>query len=386
MMHTMLLGLAGQSLDRNIRKIIKLPDNLREFFLMPQTALAYGAQAAGERLTRMVINRRDLSPHDVALDILFCGVCHSDIHFARDDWFISQFPLVPGHEIIGVVSRVGSAVSRFSAGDRVGVGCIVDSCRRCVACIRGEEQYCKAGYTFVFNDPDVIQGEGLTSGGFSSYIVVNERYVIRLPQELRHDDLPRIAPLLCAGITVASPLAYWEIGEGARVGIVGIGGLGHLAVKIAAARGALVTAITSSESKLHDCARLGALRAVRITEALSGAHNKSFDYIIDTLPVPHSLAAYIDLLDDDGVLCVLGIPAQESHAVPTHELIQHRRSVVGSMIGGIAETEALIEWCAQKEIFADIETIAIEEINEAFKRIEDKSVRYRYVIDMTTLT
>lgn len=352
---------------------------------MPQTALAYGAQAAGERLTRMVITRRDLSPHDLAIDILFCGVCHSDIHFSRDDWFISQFPLVPGHEIIGVVSGVGRAVSRFSVGDRVGVGCIVNSCRKCRPCMRGEEQYCEVGYTFVFNSADTIQGEGMTYGGFSSNIVVDERYAIRIPSDINDDELPRVAPLMCAGITVASPLAHWDIGEGARVGVVGIGGLGHLAIKIADARGALVTAITSSESKLHDLARLGASRALLAAEISGGSYNKSFDFILDTLPVPHKLVPYINLLDNDGALCVVGIPAQESHAVPTHELIQHRRSVVGSMIGGIAETEALLEWCAQKKIFADIEMISITEINDAFKRIENKLVNYRFVIDMTTL-
>jgi uncharacterized zinc-type alcohol dehydrogenase-like protein len=341
----------------------------------------YAATDASLPLARYEFNRRDLRDNDVSIDILYCGVCHTDLHVARNDWGVSIYPVVPGHEIVGKVAAVGSAVTRYKAGDAVAVGCIVDSCGKCDQCLRREEQMCREGVTLTYNGHDRITGD-ITYGGYSTSIVVREEFVLAIPDGL---DISRAAPLLCAGITTYSPLRTWNAGPGSRVGVVGLGGLGHMAVKLAVGLGADVTVISRTDAKTADALALGADRVLVSSddEAMKAAAN-SFDLIIDTIPVRHDLDPYLPLLDVDSTLVIVGqLGLVDEHS--TMPLLTGRRRISGSPIGGIAETQEMLNFCARMDILPDCETIAIQDINAAFERIERADVRYRFVIDMTTL-
>jgi uncharacterized zinc-type alcohol dehydrogenase-like protein len=349
------------------------------------TTPAYGANSADQPLEAMQITRREPGPNDVAIDIAYCGVCHSDLHTVRSEWGGTRFPCVPGHEIVGVVSAVGEQVSGFKQGDVVGVGCMVDSCRQCTSCQDGEEQYCMGrGFGGTYNGP-TSDAPGHTLGGYSQSIVVDAHFVlhIRHPQE----QLAAVAPLLCAGITTYSPLRHWKIGPGKKVGIVGIGGLGHMGVKIAHAMGAQVVAFTTSESKREDARKLGADEVInsRNPEELD-AHAGSFDLILDTVAASHDLDALTLLLKRDGTLTLVGVPEHPHPSPSVGNLIFRRRSIAGSLIGGIRETQEMLDFCAKHEIVADIEMIRIQQIDEAYDRMQRSDVKYRFVIDNSTLT
>jgi uncharacterized zinc-type alcohol dehydrogenase-like protein len=342
---------------------------------------AYAAMTAGAPLAPFSIERRAPDAHDVLIDILYCGVCHSDIHQVRDEWGGSIFPMVPGHEIVGRVAQVGAHVTRFKVGDAVGVGCFVDSCRECGPCHAGEEQYCDQGMTGTYNSLE-RETKQPTYGGYSTRITVNENYVLRIPESL---PLDRAAPLLCAGITTWSPLRKWNVGPGSRVGVIGLGGLGHMAVKLAAGLGAEVTVLSRTADKAADAKALGADRLLVSSDpAAMKAAASSFDLIIDTVPVKHDLTPYLPLLDVDGTLVIVGqiggLP--ESTTVP---YVMGRRRVAGSPIGGIRETQELLDFCARKNILPDVEMIRMDEINEAWERMARSDVRYRFVIDMSSL-
>lgn len=344
---------------------------------------AYGAHAGDEPLVPMQITRRETTAHDVQIDIAYCGICHSDLHQVRAEWAGTQFPCVPGHEIVGRVSAIGAHVKGFQVGDLVGVGCIVDSCKHCEECDSGLENYCD-GLVGTYNFP--TQDEpGWTLGGYSQKIVVHERYVLRI----RHPEaqLAAVAPLLCAGITTYSPLRHWHAGPGKKVGIVGIGGLGHMGIKIAHAMGAHVVAFTTSESKREAARTLGADEVVVSRSASEmAAHAKSFDLIVDTVAAPHELDAYLALLKRDGTLTLVGAPAIPHPSPEVFNLIFKRRSIAGSMIGGIPETQEMLDFCAEHGIVSDIEMIRADEINHAYERLLAGDVRYRFVIDNATLT
>ncbi len=343
--------------------------------------LAYAAQSAEQSLAPFTIQRRALRPNDVAIDILYCGVCHSDLHMARNDWGWTRYPVVPGHEIIGRVREVGSAVTRHRPGDPVAVGCLVDSCGNCDQCRKGEEQMCREGMIMTYGSPDRVDGQ-VTHGGYSKHIVVREEFVLRVPQGL---DLARAAPLLCAGITTYSPLRTWKVVAGSRVGVVGLGGLGHMAVKLAAGLGARVTVLSRSADKQVDALALGAAGLLVSTDAAAmAAAASSFDLIIDTVPARHDLKPYVPLLDIDGTLVIVGQvgPVAEPDTTP---LLLGRRRIAGSLIGGLAETQELLDFCAAKGILPDCETIRMDEINHAYERMERSDVRYRFVIDMASL-
>jgi len=341
----------------------------------------YAARHAGAPLAPFSFERRELRPNDVAMEILYCGVCHSDLHQVRDDWGGAVFPLVPGHEIIGRVTAVGSEVKKFRLGDAVAVGCMVDSCQHCDQCALGEEQFCREGMTATYGSPDRISGE-LTNGGYSKHMVVREEFVLSVPAGL---DLSRAAPLLCAGVTTYSPLRTWGVVPGSRVGVVGLGGLGHMAIKLASAMGAVVTVISRSASKTVAAHALGADRVLVSTDkdAIQKAQS-SLDLIIDTVPVDHEVGAYVPLLDIDGALVLVGQigPMGQPSSVP---LIMGRRRIAGSLIGGIEQTQELLEFCASKNILPECEVIGIDQINTAFERMERSDVHYRFVIDMATL-
>lgn len=343
---------------------------------------AYGAYAGDKPLEPLEITRRPPGPHDVQIDIAYCGVCHSDLHQVRAEWAGTQFPCVPGHEIVGRVSVVGAHVSGFRPGDLVGVGCIVDSCKHCEECETGLENYCDGMVgTYNFPTPDE---PGWTLGGYSQRIVVHERYVLRI----RHpeDQIAAVAPLLCAGITTYSPLRHWQAGPGKKVGVVGIGGLGHMGIKLAHALGAHVVAFTTTESKREDARALGADEVVvsRNPEEMA-AHAKSFDLILNTVAAPHDLDAFLALLKRDGTLTLVGAPASPHPSPDVFNLIFKRRSIAGSMIGGIPETQEMLDFCAEHGIVADIELIRAEQINEAYERMLKGDVKYRFVIDSATL-
>ncbi|MFC2971360.1 NAD(P)-dependent alcohol dehydrogenase [Azotobacter bryophylli] len=343
---------------------------------------AYGAYAGDKPLEPLEITRRPPGPHDVQIDIAYCGVCHSDLHQVRAEWAGTQFPCVPGHEIVGRVSVVGAHVSGFRPGDLVGVGCIIDSCKHCEECETGLENYCDGMVgTYNFPTPDE---PGWTLGGYSQRIVVHERYVLRI----RHpeDQLAAVAPLLCAGITTYSPLRHWQTGPGKKVGVVGIGGLGHMGIKLAHAMGAHVVAFTTSASKRDDARALGADEVVvsRNPEEMA-AHAKSFDLILNTVAAPHDLDAFLALLKRDGTLTLVGAPASPHPSPDVFNLIFKRRSIAGSMIGGIPETQEMLDFCAEHGIVADIELIRAEQINEAYERMLKGDVKYRFVIDSATL-
>lgn len=343
--------------------------------------VGYAAQAAGEALTPYTFERRALRPNDVAMEILYCGVCHSDLHMVQNDWGGSVYPLVPGHEIVGRVTAVGSKVTRFKAGDAVAVGCMVDSCQHCDQCHHGEEQYCREGMTPTYGGLDKLTKE-ITQGGYSKHVVVREEFVLSVPDGL---DLSRAAPLLCAGITTYSPLRTWNVGSGSRVAVIGLGGLGHMAVKLAVGMGAIVTVIGRHASKAPDALEMGAEHFLASSdEAAMSQAQASFDLIIDTVPVKHDVTAYMSLLDIDGSLVIVGQigPLAEPFTAP---LVFGRRRVAGSLIGGIAETQEMLEFCARKNILPECEMIRMDQIGEAFARMERSDVRYRFVIDMASL-
>jgi len=339
---------------------------------------AYAAMNATSPLAPLEIERRATLENDVAIEILYCGVCHSDIHSARNEWGGAKYPLVPGHEIIGRVIEVGSQVKGFKVGEAVGVGCFVDSCRQCSACQENLEQYCEVGATFTYNSSDKHLG-GQTYGGYSQKIVVDQKYVLRIPKNI---PLDRAAPLLCAGITTYSPLKNWKIKKGDRVGVVGLGGLGHMAVKLAHAMGAEVTLFSTSENKRADAQRLGAKHFVlsKNTQEMKSLKNH-FDLILNTVSANINLDQYIGLLKRDGTLVLLGIPeaADQIHA---GSLIDKRKRLAGSLIGGIQETQEMLDFCASHNIASDIELIAMKDINLAYERMIKGDVKYRFVIDM----
>lgn len=342
---------------------------------------AYAAVTAGAPLVPFTIERRAPGLHDVLVDILYCGVCHSDIHQARDEWGGGIFPMVPGHEIVGRVADVGMHVTRFKVGDAVGVGCFIDSCRECEPCRIGEEQYCDQGMTGTYNSLE-RETRAPTFGGYSRRITVNEDYVLRIPEAL---PLDRAAPLLCAGITTYSPLKRFGAGPGSEVAVVGLGGLGHMAVKLARAMGARVTVLSSSESKREDALALGAHDFAATRDASTfKALARRFDLILDTVSAEHDYNAYLSLLRLDGTMVLLGIPVQPA-PVAAFALIGKRRRLAGSLIGGIRETQEMLDFCAHHGIASDIEVIDIDRINEAYERMLKADVRYRFVIDIASL-
>lgn len=341
---------------------------------------AFGAETAVDPLKNLKIERRTVTPHDVEIEILYCGICHSDLHSIHNDWGSTIYPIVPGHEIVGKITKVGNEVTKFKIGDLAGVGCIVDSCRECEHCHDGEEQFCEKGWTVVFNSPDTKHG-GVTYGGFSESIVVDENYVVHIPETL---DLPSAAPILCAGITVYSPLKHWGAAQGKNIGIIGIGGLGHMAIKIAKAMGAYVTVFTTSQNKADDAKRLGADAIILSTDVKQMDKCPKQHMILDTVSAKHDINSYIDLLKTDGALVIVGLP-NELLEISAFNVVHGRKSFSGSNIGGIAETQEVLDFCAKHNIKADIELIDIQDVNNAFERLEKGQVKYRFVIDMASL-
>jgi len=346
------------------------------------TVKAFGTEAAEAPLNQMNIQRRKPTPHDIEIDILFCGVCHSDLHTARSEWGAAMYPCVPGHEIVGKVISIGNHVSKFKVGDIVGVGCMVDSCRECQYCKEGLEQFCEPGMTGTYNSPDKFLQDMPTFGGYSESVVVDENYVLHIPENL---DVAATAPLLCAGITTYSPLKHWNVGPGKKVGVVGIGGLGHMGIKIAKAMGAYVVAFTTSESKFAEAQRLGADEVVLSKDP---EQMKKFTgqlhFILDAVSAQHDINAYLSLLKVDGSLALVGAPEQPL-PVAAFSIIIGRKSFAGSMIGGIAETQEMLDFCGENNITADIEMIDINQINDAYERLLSGDVKYRFVIDMASL-
>jgi alcohol dehydrogenase (NADP+) len=346
----------------------------------PVSTRAYGSASATSRLEPMQIKRRSVGPRDVLLDVLYCGICHSDIHQARNEWssIPTVYPCVPGHEIIGRVQAVGSAVTRFKVGDVGGVGCMVDSCGTCENCLADREQNCLKGAAFTYNSPDRATGEN-TLGGYSEKMVVSERFVIRIPPGA---DLAATAPLLCAGITTFSPMQHWRLSARQRVGVIGLGGLGHMAVKLAAARKAEVTVFTTSPGKVADAQRLGAKEAVLWSDAAAMKRLANrFDLLIATVPQAFAMQPFMDVLALDGTLVNVGA-LNQLEPMPGFSLIGGRKSLAGSMIGGIAETQEVVDYCMARGIKADVEVIRPEQIRQAFDRVVNKDVRYRFVIEM----
>ena len=343
--------------------------------------IGYAAQTAESPLAPYAFERRALRPNDISIEILYCGVCHSDLHWAHNDWGWTVFPTVPGHEIVGRVLEVGPEVKRYKMGDHVAVGCMVDSCMECDPCKKGEEQLCREGNTGTYGGLDRVTKQP-TLGGYSKHLIVREEFALRVPDGL---DLSRTAPLLCAGITTYSPLRTWNVGPGSRVGVIGLGGLGHMAVKLAIGLGADVTVLSRTKDKEKDALALGADRLlVSSDKAAMASAASSLNLIIDTVPVKHDLNPYLPLLDIDGTLVLVGQigPIAELTTVP---LLLGRRRIAGSPIGGIRETQELLDFCAKKNILPDVEMIRMDQINEAFKRMEHADVRYRFVIDMASL-
>jgi len=347
------------------------------------TVKAYGATAGDTPLEPLAIERRTPGAHDVQIDIAYCGVCHSDLHQVRGEWAGTIYPCVPGHEIVGRVSAIGSEVDTFEVGDLVGVGCMVDSCQHCPSCAEGLEQYCETGFVATYNGP-TADAPGHTLGGYAESIVVSDKFVLRInyPEE----QLAAVAPLLCAGITTYSPLRHWNVGPGKKVGIVGIGGLGHMGVKLAHAMGAHVVAFTTSESKREAARALGADEVINSrNEEEVAAHANSFDFILDTVAASHDLDTLTNLLKRDGTLTLVGVPEHPHPSPSVAPLIFKRRSIAGSLIGGIAETQEMLDFCAEKGVVADIEMIRIQQIDEAYDRMQRSDVKYRFVIDNATL-
>lgn len=342
---------------------------------------AYAAPSATEDLAPLDIERRAVGDNDVLIDIEYCGVCHSDIHTARNDWGGTQYPIVPGHEIIGRVLEVGKGVSEFKAGQLVGVGCMVDSCRHCHSCDEGLEQYCEEGLVATYNSEDPVSG-GITQGGYSDKIVVDKDFVLSVSEKL---DTKAIAPLLCAGITTYSPLRQWNVKEGDKVGVIGLGGLGHMGVKLAKAMGAHVVMITTSPDKGKDAKRLGADEVLisKDKDAMKQQAN-SFDFLLNTVPVPHDVNPYVALLKRDSTMVIVGAiaPLPDIHG---GGLIMQRKRIAGSLIGGIKETQEMLDFCADHNIVSDVEMIDMQNINDAYERVIKSDVKYRFVIDMKSL-
>lgn len=348
-------------------------------------ARGYATDSAKDQLKPFSFERREPRPQDVVMDILYCGICHSDIHAARNEWSGTNYPFVPGHEIIGRVSAVGDKVSKFNIGDLVGVGCLVDSCRTCPSCSDGLQQYCENGFTGTWGGEDKIGGtpHKFTFGGYSDKLTVDQDFVLRIPDNL---DPAASAPLLCAGITTYSPLKHWEIGKGQKVGVIGLGGLGHMGVKFAHAMGAHVVMITTSPEKAADAKKLGANEVLISTDqAAMEANLNSFDFLLNTIPVGHDVDPYMNLLKRDATMVIVGSiePLKHVNGVP---FIFKRRTMAGSLIGGIAETQEMLDFCGKHNITCDIEMINIKEVNTAFDRTVKGDVKYRFVIDMSTLS
>jgi alcohol dehydrogenase (NADP+) len=341
----------------------------------------YAAHNAHSPLTPHNFSRREPGLTEIVIDILYCGVCHSDLHMSRNEWGQSIYPLVPGHEIVGRVITAGSAVKKFKAGDVAAVGVIIDSCRKCAPCHRGEEHFCDQGATLTYAAPDRVDGS-ITMGGYSTNYVVDERFAHTVPANL---DLAAVAPLLCAGITTYSPMKHWKAGPGKKVGVIGLGGLGHMALKFAHAFGAHAVQFTTSNKKREDALKLGADEVVLSTDASEmKKHVKTFDFILDTASAPHALESYLELLKQDGTMTLVGLP-EKPPSVSVFHLITRRASVAGSMIGGMPETQEMLDYCGQHNITSDVEVIPMQKINEAFERMLKQDVKYRFVIDMSSL-
>lgn len=359
---------------------------------MSTKVAAYATQSAKTPFAPFTIDRRDPGPTDVAFEILYCGVCHSDLHTARGEWPGCVFPVVPGHEIVGRVTKVGAKVTKFKVGDLAAVGCMVDSCRVCGCCSKGLEQYCEkgmgapGGMVLTYNSPDVHFPGKMTYGGYSKHITVDERYVLRVPAALGGDKLAATAPLLCAGITTYSPLKHWGATKGKKVGIVGLGGLGHMGVKFAHAFGAQTVLFTTSPSKIEDGKRLGADEVVvSKDDAQMAKHAGSFDFILNTVAASHNLDAFTNLLRLDGTMCLVGAPEHPHPSPAVWPLLTKRASIAGSAIGGIPETQEMLDFCAAKGIVCDIEMINMQDIEAAYTRMLKSDVKYRFVIDMASL-
>lgn len=342
---------------------------------------AYAAHSNSTPLVPFNIARREPKPHDVQIQILFCGVCHSDLHFARNDWGMTVYPVVPGHEIVGKVTAIGKNVTKFKVGDTAGIGCLVDSCRTCDNCKEGLEQYCLEGGVFSYNGFE-RDGSGITYGGYSKSIVAHEDFVLHISPKLKLDAA---APLLCAGITTYSPLKHWNVRKGQKVGVLGLGGLGHMAVKFAAAMGAEVTMLSHSPSKEKDAKRLGASHFVLTSdpEQIKAVTGK-FDFILDTVSAEHNYNFYLSLLKTNGVMVCVGVPPNPAQ-IPAMNLIFGRKSFAGSLIGGLPETQEMLDFCAEHNIVSDIEIIRMDQINDAYERMLKGDVKYRFVIDMSSL-
>lgn len=346
---------------------------------MPNTK-AYAAHGVNQPLKPFEFDRREPGSNDVEIDVHFCGVCHSDLHSVNGDWGVNAFPLVPGHEVVGVVTRVGGGVRRFRQGDKVGVGCMVDSCRKCQSCEQDLQQYCEKGATLTYGSPDpkATKSTPYTQGGYSTKITVDQDFVLHIPENL---PLDRAAPLLCAGITTYSPLKHWNVGTGKKVAIAGLGGLGHMGVKIAAKMGADVTVLSTSDKKRLDAESLGAHGFLNMKDPVQVAKGQGqFDFILNTISAAHDYDAYLNLLKRDGTMCLVGLPAPQQ--VAAFSLVLRRRALAGSLIGGIAETQEMLNFCGANNIPADIELIPIQKINEAYARMVKADVRYRFVIDI----
>lgn len=343
---------------------------------------AYAAHSATSKLVPFEIKRREAGENDVSIQILYTGICHSDLHIARNEWKVTNYPVVPGHEIVGKVTKVGSKVKKFKVGDTVGVGCMVGSCGKCSGCHDGVEQYCEGGIILTYNSPEKETGT-MTYGGYSDSIVVNQDFVLTIPAGL---DIKAAAPLLCAGITTYSPLRHWKIGKDSKVGVVGLGGLGHMAVKIANAMGAHVTMITTSKSKEADAKRLGAHEVLFSTDASAMKnHAGKLDFIINTIPQTHDLNPYINLLKRDGTMVMVGAVEPIQSPLDCAHMIFKRKAIAGSLIGGIKETQEMLDFCAKHNVLPDIEMIPAQKINEAYERMLKNDVKYRFVIDISTM-
>ncbi|MDQ0849594.1 putative zinc-type alcohol dehydrogenase-like protein [Arthrobacter sp. B3I9] len=373
----------GSPVPPPLAKPLPTVDASSEAFDAPRLAAAYGATAGDSGLVPLTVTRRAPKEDDVEIAIEFCGLCHSDVHATRGEWGTQNYPLVPGHEIVGRVTRVGSAVDDFAPGERVGVGCMVDSCRECDSCLEGLEQYCENGMVGTYGAKDRRNADAITQGGYSSSIVVDRRYVLRVPESL---DPAAAAPLLCAGITTFSPLRHFEVEEGDVVGVVGLGGLGHMAVKLAKAMGAEVKVFTTSESKFAAARELGADDVILSRDAAAmEAANRTIDVIIDTVAAPHDLNPYFRTLRLDGALFQLGLPSEDMPPVNPGALIRRRIAYAGSLIGGIEETQEMLDFCAEHGVTSDVEVVRADQLNEAYDRMVAGDVKYRFVLDASTL-
>jgi uncharacterized zinc-type alcohol dehydrogenase-like protein len=366
-----------------ISKINYMPETKELVVDQPIATLpskGYAAMAVSEKLIPFNFQRRTPRPHDVLIEIRYCGICHSDLHFVRNDWGMSIYPIVPGHEIVGTVTQVGNHVKKYKVGDTVGIGCLVDSCRECDNCKNDLEQFCP-GMVLTYSSYEK-DSKTVTYGGYSNQIVCDENYVLKISDKL---PLEKVAPLLCAGITTYSPLRHWKVEAGQKVGVIGLGGLGHMAVKFAASFGAEVTVLSTSPSKKADAKKLGAHKFVLTTDEdqvkrLAGY----FNFILDTVSAPHDYNFYLNMLKNDGAMVCVGLPVVPAQ-VPSFTLVFQRRTLAGSLIGGIAETQEMLDYCAANNITCDVEVINVKDINTAFERMEKKDVKYRFVIDMATL-